>query len=1036
MRLACAVLLFLPLTLSAADLKGKVQFGGLPVPGATVTATQGDRTLTAITGPQGDYTLPNIPDGVWSFQVEMLGFASIKQQVTITAGAGAPEWDLKLLSFDEIKAMAGPPPPPEPPRISVTAPPETPQKPSKSRNKKSAAAASQENPRDSFQRTAVNANPAASADAAPPADNSAANQNPNELNDRASDGLLINGSENNGASSPFAQAASFGNNRRGPGSLYNGGLGFILDNSATDARSYSFTGQDTPKPAYNRMTGVANFGGPLNIPHLIRNGPIFLIFYQWQRDRTATTTPALMPTPAERAGNFSLAPTIYDPLTGAPFPGNVIPASRISPQAASLLSFYPLPNFAGSNRYNFQVPIVGATHQDSLQTRLNKNVGNRNQFYGTLTFQRSATDSPTVFDFLDKSYSLGLNAQANWTHRFSQRMFVHFGLQYTRYDTQTTPFFANRENVSGQAGITGNNQDPANWGPPTLSFASGIASLTDGIAANNRNQTMAFTYDSLWTYGRHNISYGGDFKRLEFNYLTQQNPRGTFTFTGAETGPPGASNPLLGSDFAGFLLGLPDTSQIAYGNADKYMRESQYDAFITDDWRIGPSLTVNAGVRWEYASPMTELYGRLVNLDITPGFGAAAPVVATNPTGPLTNQRYPSSLFQPDKHAFQPRVGVAWRPIPASSLVVRAGYGVYYNTSIYQSIALQMAQQAPLSRSLSVQNSAANRLTLANGFYAPPGALTNTFAIDPNFRIGYAQNWQLSVQRDLPGSLVMTATYLGIKGSRGPQEFLPNTYPEGAANPCPSCPAGFIYMASNGNSTRESGSFQLRRRLHSGFTASATYTLSKSIDDSALGGRGQGNNVIAQNWLDLSAERALSNFDQRQLLAFQMQYTTGQGIAGGTLLNGWRGTLFKEWTVSTIVNAGSGLPLTPQVLSAVSGTGVTGPVRPDYTGAPLYAAPTGLFLNPAAYTLAPPGEWGNAGRNSITGPAQFSLNAALARTFRLRDRYSLDLRVDATNLLNTVVFTSWETIVNSPQFGIPSAANAMRSLQTTLRLRF
>ena len=163
-----------------------------------------------------------------------------------------------------------------------------------------------------------------------------------------------------------------------------------------------------------------------------------------------------------------------------------------------------------------------------------------------------------------------------------------------------------------------------------------------------------------------------------------------------------------------------------------------------------------------------------------------------------------------------------------------------------------------------MQNTPAHPLTLANGFNVPLGIVPNTFAIDPNFRVGYAQNWQVSVQRDLPGSLVMTATYLGIKGTRGAQEFLPNTYPIGAANPCPSCPAGFTYVTSNGNSTREAGSLQLRRRLHNGFPASAHLHVLE-IDRRRRVGRteARARNVIAQNWLDLSAERGLSNFDQR-----------------------------------------------------------------------------------------------------------------------------------------------------------------------------
>ena len=165
-------------------------------------------------------------------------------------------------------------------------------------------------------------------------------------------------------------------------------------------------------------------------------------------------------------------------------------------------------------------------------------------------------------------------------------------------------------------------------------------------------------------------------------------------------------------------------------------------------------------------------------------------MLGSNPTGSLTGQQYPSSLVRPDKHGIQPRVALSWRPIFGSSLLIRAGYGVTYNTSVYNTIATQMAQQSPLSKSLSVANSAANPLTLANGFNATPGITPNTFAIDPDFRIGYAQNWQVSAQMDLPAAMVATVTYNGIKGTRAVQAFLPNTYPAGVANPCPSCPLG------------------------------------------------------------------------------------------------------------------------------------------------------------------------------------------------------------------------------------------------------
>src|SRR5205823_2510230 len=145
--------------------------------------------------------------------------------------------------------------------------------------------------------------------------------------------------------------------------------------------------------------------------------------------------------------------------------------------------------------------------------------------------------------------------------------------------------------------------------PPALNFSSGVTSLSDASASFTRNQTGALGYSIFWNRGRHNFQAGVEYRRQQFNTLAQQNPRGAFTFTGAATG----------SDFASFLFGVPDTSSIAFGNADKYFRASTYSAYVNDDWRISPELTINAGIRWEYGSPITERYSRLVNLDIAPG---------------------------------------------------------------------------------------------------------------------------------------------------------------------------------------------------------------------------------------------------------------------------------------------------------------------------------------------------------------------------------------------------------------------------------
>ena len=153
-------------------------------------------------------------------------------------------------------------------------------------------------------------------------------------------------------------------------------------------------------------------------------------------------------------------------------------------------------------------------------------------------------------------------------------------------------------------------------------------------------------------------------------------------------------------------------------------------------------------------------------------------------------------------------------------------------------------------------------------------------------------------------------------------------------------------------------------------------------------------------------------------------------------MRGWRGRLFKEWTLLTNITTGTGLPETPSYLATVPGTGFYNTIRPSLTGAPIYASGAGVHLNVAAYSAPLAAQWGTAGRDSITGPSQFSLDSSLERTFRPSTKFNLIARVDGTNVLNHAVFTGWNTTVNSTQFGVPAAANPMRSLQATIRLRF
>lgn len=1010
--------------LPAAEHQGSVKFGGVPVPGATVTATQGEKRVSTLTNPQGGYAFPDLADGAWKVKVEMLLFAPAEKEVTVAPAAAPEVWELKLAPTADLIAAAPKPAPSAPSAPATPGAAQTaqaaPEKKSNSKKGQPAAA----NSSSAFQRAQLSASAQA-----PKQDDATLPSSVTEA--QSSDGLLISGSVNNGASSPFAQSAAFGNFRYKQ-KLYSATVTLGYDNAALNARPYSLNGQQTDRPDYYHGTGSISAQGPLKIPALFgRTAPNVTVEYEWVRNRNASISTGLVPTDLERQGDFTRstnaaggAVTALDPTNQLPFAGNQIPTNRISPQAALLLSLYPRANFTADSRRNYQLPLIGSTHSDSFRVRGSRSLWGKNYLNSMFSYQNARGDSTGMMGFLNTTGQSGFNTSLTLSRRFSMRANGTLTFQMTRGQQTTLPFYANRYNISGMAGVTGNNQEPRNWGPPALNFSSGFAGLSDTQYQLGRNQNVNLGGTFTYSHGSHNYSFAGDLKRQSQSPVAQQDARGSFTFTGA----------AAGSDFAGFLLGVPDGSSIAFGNADKYFRGATYSAAAADDWRAGASITLNAGLRWEYNTPVTEKYGRLVNLDVTPGFAGAAPVLASAPVGPLTGNHYSDALMRAQRGAVQPRVGLSWRPFPASSLVVRAGYGVYYDGGIYTTIVNRLSQQSPLSKSLSVSNSADTPITLANGFSLAPNRLSTTYAVDPNFRPGYAQNWQLTLQRDLPFSLVAVASYLGIKGTHAQQQFLPNTYPAGVTPACALCPSGFTYLVSNGNSTKHQAQLQLRRRLHSGFTAQMEYVYAKAIDNAMLGG--QGAPVVAQDWTNLRGERGRSSFDRRHQVTAGAQYTTGMGLAGGTLVGGWKGAIFKDWTIVATFTAGSGLPLSPSYPALVGSTGVYNTVRPDYTGASLYDAPAGFHLNRAAVSAPGALRWGNAGRNSINGPSQFTTNASLSRAFRISETKSAELKVESTNPINHVSYSSWNVSALSSQFGLPVGAGSMRTLRTNLRVRF
>ncbi len=783
-------------------------------------------------------------------------------------------------------------------------------------------------------------------------------------------------------------------------------------------------------------------GGPLRIPHLLKgDSTFFTLSYFGTRGQSAFYNVGTVPTAAERNGDFSQAivngvvPTIYNPSTGAPFAGNSIPSSLINPAAAGLLQYIPLPNLPGTVQ-NFDFVTAVPADTDNVSLRLNQNLGKNDRLALNESFQRRKSETAQLFGFLDPGSGFGDNTSLSWTHNTGSNGINVATLTFNRNRTSQDSFFSFGTNVAAELGIQGTSQEPINYGPPTVSFTN-FASLTDALPSQSVVQSLAEGDSFTWVKKNHTLTFGGDFKRQDRNTTTDQNARGTFQFSGIATSAfnsKGQPIPNTGLDFADFLLGLPQSSSVQFGGDSEYFRQNAWDAYANDDWRVNSSLTLMFGLRYEYYSPLAEKYGHLVNLDIAPGFAAVEPVLP-GAVGAYSGA-FPNTLIEPDRNNFAPRGGLAWKPSAKHSTVVRLGYGIYYNPTALNRLATELSEQPPFAETQTLTTSAANVLTLQNGLATAPtnASILNTYAVQKNYKVGYAQSWNVSVQQNLSRSFFFELSYLGTKGTDLDTETVPNRAAPGSSplnsqNTLPIANAQqFIYDSSWGNSIYHAGQVRLMRRFARNMSFNVLYTYSKSIDDSStFGGVG---NVVAQNAFDLSAERGLSSFDRRHVLNLNYVFSTP------TQASWWK----RNWTLSGSALLESGTPLTARILgnqSNVAGTGVVGSGRAEATGLPITDG-TGYF-NPAAFTYPAPGELGDAGRNTIPGPWSWSLNTAFGRYFTIGgegSRKRIELRFETNNTLNHVNITNVNTVFGSALYGLPTTAGAMRTADINIRFRF
>ena len=609
-------------------------------------------------------------------------------------------------------------------------------------------------------------------------------------------------------------------------------------------------------------------------------------------------------------------------------------------------------------------------------------------------------------------------------------------LNITHSSSETTNGFSGVQNVGGLAGIrypTAASTDPLNWGVPNLTFAGGLTGVRGASASARTDDRITTSY--VWSHPiqKHQVRIGADYRLDTTTSESNANARGAFTFTGLYSSGGAQTSGTTGADFADFLLGAPQQATLQVGGTTR-LRGKSMDVYVEDNWQKSAKLTLNLGLRYELVLPYVELNGQMANLDAASGFTAVSPVFP-NGTGAYTGA-FPAGLVNADKNNIGPRLGFAYRI--KQGTILRGGYSITYNPGSYSTIARQLVAQPPFAATETVATTgdcAMSPSCLEDALLSSTSTTTNNYGVDKDYSLGQIQTWNATLSRNLGPIWSIVVGYTGIKGTDLDLLTAPNRGPAGLLIPTVQ---PFTWETSDAHSIMNSANVQIARRLAHGVSGSASYTLSKSMDDSpSLGG----GSTVAQDPQNLAAEYSLSNFDRRHQFTGNLFIELPFGENRRWLhRGGFFSHVFGDWSASFVFTAQSGTPLTARVVGAATSVvqGASGALRADYNGAPIAASDPSIaeFFDTSVFTIPAAGVFGDEARNMIIGPGSHQINAQFVRDIRLGGNRALTLQVNAVNLLSTVQWASVDTNINSRTFGQVLSVRPRRTMTINARFRF
>lgn len=887
---------------------------------------------------------------------------------------------------------------------------------------------------------------------------------------------------------------------------YHGNLYEFLRNDKLDARG--FFNKTRSVNRQNEFGG--SLGGPVTIPKLYSGRDKTFFFFNANLFRFVAgpaNSLGSVPTEAFRRGDLSAWPLkIYDPATTRPddaggftrdpFPGNVIPPSRLSPVTQKILSYVPAPNLPGVTN-NYLSSFRNQVSRESYTTRIDHSLTDNQRLslsynFGAVSDNGSCCGfvlpNPLEYVRYGVRNPVNHNGRVSWDWSIRPTMLNHFAVGITRQD-QLARAPEDGQNWGDKLGIGG----LPNGAFPTLNFNpyTSVANLQGLLATISTSYLFADSFTVI--HGRHTIKTGFDFRKLQNNFYTGSYT-GTFTFSPNETAlPTPAGRATSGDAFASMLLGLVDTGSITYSTIVRGLRVPYFAAYVQDDIKVSRSLTVNLGLRWDLDPPFREVNNFFSIMDPSvpnPGAGGRPGALIFAGTGPGRIGRE-HLVNRIDYKNFGPRLGFAWSVTPR--IVLRSAYGISY----YPTGALGGGNTKPVALGFEANPTYSSQdlgltpgLVWDRGFptdWRKPPFIDPAFGLNSNvsaygplaYKASYTQAWNFGIQYELGRGWLLDTSYVGNKGTRFPFGANPNQVDpkylslgdllvhsindpavtaQGFTAPYPGFSGTLAQAlrpfpqykmvslgstALDGFTTYHSLQIKTQKRLASGLFFLATYVWSKTLSNvNATTGGG----VTARDYYNRSLEKALATYDvpSRLVVAFTYELPFGpnktlknwRGVAG-KLVGGWQlnGVCTYQSGTPITISAANTLPLfnSRNLPNAVPGVNPLLPL--DH-----FDPAKNLAFNINAFSIPAPYTFGNASPvlpNARTFPT-YNENLGLIKRTWFGEQWNLEFRFELFNSFNRVVFGPPASNVSDPvNFGkVTSQANSPRQGQFALKLNF